>query len=395
MLSGVRILDLTTLLPGPFASLLLADMGADVIKVESPLGDMMREAPPVVRTRSAYFLSVNRNKRSFGVNLKKPAGRDLFLDLVMRSDVVLEGFRPGRADRMGIGPVALRSANPRLIYCAISGYGQTGPDKRRAGHDLTYLARGGVLSLNRRPGDIPVLPPVQIADLAAGTNAALAVCAALYERERTGEGRALDISMLEGVVSWMGLHLAAHGAGERVEPGAMPLTGRFPFYNVFRTADGGHVALAAIEPIFWRDFCRVVDRPDLRKLRTAEGEDRKALFGELEVLFAARTTDEWAALIREHDLSAEVVADLEAVLADEHLAARGALPVLAHPEEGELVQAGPPFRSDGPTVGEVRLPPDQGADTRSILSEVLELDDATVEQLFRDRTVFDETSGTS
>lgn len=392
-LSGVRMLDLTGLLPGPYASLMLADLGADVIKIESRLGDLMRQVPPKVVTRSAYFLSVNRNKRSVGLNLKKPAGRDLFLDLARHSDVVLEGFRPGRTQRMGIDADVLRAVNPRLVYCSLSGFGQTGPDANRAGHDLTYLARSGVLGLNGARDGTPVLPPVQIADLAAGTTAALAICAALYDRERTGEGRALDISMLESIVPWMSVHLEAHRAGAVASRGAMPLSGRYPFYNVYRTADGGHVALSALEPLFWRDFCRVIDRPDLAGTQFVDGATRTELFEELRQLFESRSTDEWATVFRENDLSAEVVSDIDDVLADPHLRSRGALLVLRHPEEGELVQVGSPVREMGEDAAAraqrpVRLPPDLAADTRPVLREVLDLDDDEIDNLFESSVVF-------
>jgi alpha-methylacyl-CoA racemase len=384
VLRGVRVLDLSSLLPGPYATLLLAEMGADVIKVESRMGDLMRQAAPLVDGRSAYFQNLNRGKRSIGVDLAKTGGRALFLDLVRRSDVVVEGFRPGRAERMGIGSTAARAANARLVYCAISGYGQTGPDAGRAGHDVTYLARAGVLGLCGPAGGAPVIPPVQMADLAAGTLAATAVCAALYARERTGVGDVLDISMLETMVSWMGIHLAAYRAGAGAARGEMALSGRFPCYSVYRTADGGHVALAALEPLFWRDFCRAVDRADLVELQFGDDSVRRRVFAEVAALFAARTTAEWAAVIRAHDLPAEVVADLDAVLADEHLGARGPVEersaIRCQRSIGTEHTAGTSGAADA--AGRPGRPaPDLAAHTREVLAEVLDLDGPAIDNL--------------
>jgi crotonobetainyl-CoA:carnitine CoA-transferase CaiB-like acyl-CoA transferase len=368
--------------------MLLADLGADVVKIESALGDLTRQVPPFLRESSAFFVSLNRNKRSAGIDLRKPAGADLFLDLVRECDVVLEGFRPGRADRLGIGPSACLTRNPRLIYCSISGYGQTGPDRGRAGHYLTYLARAGFLDLNRRPGEPPVLPPVQIADLAAGGNAATAVCAALFARERTGAGRALDVSMLDSALAWMGSHLASRQAGLEPEPGALLLGGRFPFYNVYRAADGAFVALAAIEPLFWHEFCRAVGRPDLASQQFADGDARFWMFAELEVIFAQRTGEEWSALIRDRDLSAEVVRTVGAMLEDTHLVEREAVRWLECPGEGPVVQVAPPVRVVGEPLPGMRPPPVLAGDTRAVLSELLGLDPNRIDQLFAEKAAF-------
>ena len=426
LLEGVRVLDLSGLIPGPYASLLLADLGAEVIKVESRLGDLMRQVPPLVGGQGAYYLSLNRGKQSLGLDLKKPAGRALFLDLVVRSDVVIESFRPGRIERMGIGYTAARAVNPAIVYCSISGYGQNGPDADRAGHDITYLARSGVLGLNRHPGAPPVLPPVLMADFAAGTNAALAVCAALFRRSRSGLGCHLDISMLEGMTAWMGFHWQAHLAGATAAPGALPLAGRYPFYNVYATADGGFIALGALEALFWSDFCRAVGRPDLAGMQFADrqgesgngdgekgdgggrhdgqngqdAQERTEVFGALTELFASRDAAAWAELFRSHDLPAEVVNSLDEVLVDPHLAARGSVVILEHPEAGRLVQAAAPMRlvppmavnetgiEDAETSASPGLPPALGADTRRVLAGVLDLAPGEIDNLIASRVVF-------
>ncbi len=388
MLDDVRVLDLTMLLPGPYCSLLLAELGAEVVKVESSLGDLARQVPPFLGSTSAFFASLNHSKRSIGLDLRKPAGVELFRELVRKSDVVMEGFRPGRSERLGIGPDACLDWNPRLVYCSLSGYGQTGPDRDRAGHDLSYLARVGLLDLNRRAGDRPVLPPVQIADLAAGSHAALAICAALYARERTGAGRALDVSMVDSAVHWMGPLLAMQHAGAELQPGGLLLGGRFPFYSVYDTADSGHVALAAIEPILWYEFCRAVDRLDLAPQQFADGEARGALFAELEVIFAQRTSDQWAELIRQRDLAAEVVARAATVPHDRHLAERQVWRYVAAGNGRQALVVGPAVRCRGTTACPAAPAPDLAADTFVVLRDVLGLDDATLQQLQANKVVF-------
>jgi crotonobetainyl-CoA:carnitine CoA-transferase CaiB-like acyl-CoA transferase len=389
LLAGVRVLDLSGLLPGPYASLLLADMGAEVIKVESRLGDLMRQVPPMAGEESLWFLAFNRNKHSLGLDLRKKPARALFLDLVAESDVVIEGFRPGRAERLGVGPASCRAANRRLVYCSISGYGQTGPDAGRSGHDITYLARSGALGLFRTPDGAPVMPPLQIADLAAGTTAALAICAALVARATSGEGCQLDLSMLESVLPWLAGFLASKSSPTPLDVGTVPLAGRYPFYNVFPTADGGSIALGALEPLFWGDLCTVLERPDLVRHQFDDGPDRLALFDTLRAEFAARPTAEWAALFRAHDLPAEVVADLDDVLVDPHLQARGALVVVTVPALGPVTQVASPVRVSGAAPIPARPAPPQGADTRAILRRVLDLDEATIDNFFRDGVVFD------
>ncbi len=418
-LAGIRVLDLSGLLPGPYATLLLADMGAEVIKVEARLGDLARQVPPMLRERSAFFLWANRNKRSLGLNLKDARGLALFMDLARHSDVVVESFRPGRVDRMGIGPAALREVNPRLVYCSISGFGQNGPDAGRSGHDATYLARSGLLGLSGAEGGPPVLPPVTIADLAAGTNAALAICAALIGRGQTGAGGVIDISLLESALAWAGPTLSAHLAGVPAERGRLGLTGRYPYYAVYGTADGGHVVLCALEPVFWRELCQVLGRDDLAGQQFAEGEARERIFATLSEVFAARSAGQWADFFRTHDLPAEVIGDLDTAMGDPQLAARGAFVAVEHPDEGPQVQVSSPLRfggwgklgnSEDPeaeapredakgakdrppgSVGaDVRPAPDLGADTRDILAEVLALGEGEIDALFADKVVFSTT----
>ena len=320
-LRGVRVLDLSRLLPGPYCTLLLADLGAEVIKVEDVEGgDYIRAMGPTIGGQSAYFLALNPGKKSVALNLKAPAGRGIFLKLAATAGVVVEGFRPGTAKRLGIGYEAVKAVNPRIVYCSISGYGQDGPDRDRAGHDLNYIARAGILGLCGRPGAAPTIPPVQVADLSSAMYAVAGILAYLRESERTGEGRCLDIGMLDSALSWMVMPAAEYAAGERGGRGRLPLTGKHPCYNVYRTRDGRDVCLAALERKFWEAFCRTTGREDLLSLQFSERPEDFAL---LEALFAGRTRDEWAELLRAADFCCEIVPSLAEVLSNPQVTHRG------------------------------------------------------------------------
>jgi crotonobetainyl-CoA:carnitine CoA-transferase CaiB-like acyl-CoA transferase len=361
-LRGVRVLDLSRLLPGPFCTLLLADLGAEVIKIEDlEGGDYIRAWPPFIDGQSAYFLALNAGQKSVALNLKAPSGRDLFMKLAATAGVVLESFRPGTVDRLGIGYEAVRSVNPRIVFCSISSFGQDGPDRDRAGHDLNFLARSGILGLCGRPDALPTIPPVQIADLSSALYAAAGILAHLREAERTGQGRYLDIGMLDSAIAWMVMPVAEYAAGERAGPGRLPLTGKFPCYNVYGTRDGRAVCLAALEPKFWQAFCRTVRREDLLPLQySAEPEDRAAL----EALFAGRTADEWAALLRAADCCCEVVPSLAEVLDDPQIRHRG-LVIAPPPGESGVIRLGHPLRDRAEK--DARACPGHGQHTAEIL----------------------------
>jgi crotonobetainyl-CoA:carnitine CoA-transferase CaiB-like acyl-CoA transferase len=340
-LQGVRVLDLSRLLPGPFCTLLLADLGAEVIKIEDlEGGDYIRAWPPFIGGQGAYFLALNAGQKSVALNLKAPAGRELFLKLAATAGVILESFRPGTVDRLGIGFEAVKSVNPRAVYCSISSFGQDGPDRDRAGHDLNFLARSGILGLCGRPGALPTIPPVQIADLSSALYAAAGILAYLREAERTGHGRFLDIGMLDSAIAWMVMPVAEYSAGERDERGRLPLTGKFPCYNVYGTRDGRAVCLAALEPKFWQAFCRTVGRDDLLPLQFSAKAEDKAKF---EALFAGRTADEWAALLKGTDFCCEVVPSLGEALDDPQVRHRG-LVIAPPPGVPGVIRVGHPLR---------------------------------------------------
>ncbi len=364
-LAGVRVLDLSRLLPGPFCTQLLADLGAEVVKVEDcEGGDYIRAMGPFVGGESAYFLALNPGKKSLSVNLKAEAGRALFLKLAATSRVVVESFRPGAVDRLGIGYEAVRSVRPDIVYCSISGYGQTGPDRDKAGHDLDFQARSGMLDLCGRPGSPPAIAPAQVADLSSAMYAAAGILAYLRESERTGEGRFLDIGMLDSAFAWMVMPVAEYSAGERGGRGRLPLTGKHPCYSVYSTRDGRSVSLAALERKFWEAFCRKVGRDDLLPLQFSERPEDHALVA---ALFAGRTAEEWRELLAGTDFCCQVVPSLGEALDDPHVRARG---LVAGPDG-----PGPPvFRLGHPLrEGEGNLPracPGQGQHTAELLREI-------------------------
>ncbi len=342
-LEGLRVLDLSRLLPGPFATLLLADLGADVVKVEDTQGgDYARYYPPLAGggpgAVSAIFAALNRDKRSVALNLKRPEAVEALRRLAVEADVLVESFRPGVMARLGVGPEQLRAVNPRLIYCAISGYGQTGPLAHRAGHDLNYLALAGVAALTGRAGEV-VPPGFQAADVAGGSLfAVVGILAALHERARTGEGRLVDASMTDGVAGLaMMVHARQFSGGAAVGPGDDDLAGARLCYRPWRCADGRALAVGALEPKFWGALCQAIGRPDLFGDGFAEGERKARVEAELAAVFAAKTRDEWVALLASHDVCVEPVLDPAEARQSEHARARGLFGTHRHEGAGAEV----------------------------------------------------------
>ena len=367
-LDGVRVLDLSRLLPGGFCSLLLADFGAEVLKLEDTgMGDYVRWSPPFHEgaedsAASALFLALNRGKRSIRVNLREDAGRDVLLRLVREHDVLLESFRPGVLDRLGVGYERLREENPGLVYCAISGYGQDGPLRDRVGHDTNYLALTGLLGLSGEPEGPPAQAAGQIADLGGGAlMAAFGILAALRERERSGLGQLVDISMADGALSWLAMTAASRLAGgPKPERGGTELAGGLACYRPYACRDGGHVALGALEPKFWQELCHGLDREDLLEAQFAPpGSEAHA---ELERVFLGRTREEWTAFAAEHPCCLEPVLDLDEALESELVRARGMVVELDQPGAHTPVrQLGSPVKmsrtparapAPGPALGE-------------------------------------------
>jgi crotonobetainyl-CoA:carnitine CoA-transferase CaiB-like acyl-CoA transferase len=342
-LSDIRVLDLSRLLPGGFCSLLLADFGAGVLKVEDTgMGDYIRWSTPYYEgadesAKSALFLALNRGKRSIRLDLKSPGGREVLLRLVREYDVLLESFRPGVMERLGVGYERLREENPRLVYCAITGYGQDGPYTARSGHDMNYLGLNGVLGLTGDPGGPPVQSAGQIADLGGGAlTAAFGIMAALRERERSGEGQLVDVSMFDGSLSWLALVAAKYLAdGAPPGRGELELAGGLICYRPYACSDGW-VTLGALEPKFWQEWCRGVGREDLVE-RQFEPPGSEA-HAEVERIFMERTRDEWQAFASEHDCCLEPVLGLDEALDSELVRAREMVLPLDQPGAGSEVR---------------------------------------------------------
>ncbi|MBI5545918.1 MAG: CoA transferase [Deltaproteobacteria bacterium] len=320
-LCGIRVLDLSRLLPGPYCTLLLADLGAEVVKVEAPEGgDPLRHLPPLLGEDSALFHALNRGKRSLALNLKSPQGADVFRRLVSRADVLVEGFRPGTLARLGLGWEVLRQVNPRLVLCSISGYGAQGPLATRAGHDLCYVSRAGVLGYGGQAGGAPPMPGVQVADIGGAQQAALGILAALLERARTGEGRRVQVSLYESSFAFLHMQLGARlvlgDLGLPLARGAEALNGGLACYRLYQTKDGRWLSVAALEPKFWRAFCVALGREDLAGSGWLSGEEGRAVAAEIEALILARTLQEWVRFLADKDLCCEPVLEGDEPLQD-------------------------------------------------------------------------------
>lgn len=323
-LKGLKVLDLSMNLPGPYMTWLLASLGAEVLKVENPRGgDFGRSMGASAEAAGLSFDSVNRNKKSLALNLKHPEGREIFLRMLDDYDAVVEGFRPGTMDRLGLGWPELSARQPRLIQVSISGYGQSGPYRLRAGHDVNYLALCGVLAMGGSRADEPAIAGVQIADVAGGSLMALSgLLAAVVQRQRTGQGQLVDVAMFDGALSMATKLLARVQAGaDEPAPLGMTLNGRYPCYNVYRTSDGGFMSLGALEPKFWQGFCRALERPDLEPGQFGGAE----VIDEVRAVFASRTREQWAEFFSGHDVCCEPVLSLEEAVQSPLVAARGML----------------------------------------------------------------------
>ncbi|MEV4734753.1 CaiB/BaiF CoA-transferase family protein [Saccharopolyspora sp. NPDC049426] len=310
-LAGVRVLDLSTLLPGPLGTLMLADAGADVIKIERPgRGDEMRSYQPRLGEASANYGVLNRGKRAFAADFKDPAERDRVLALAAQADVVMEQFRPGVAGRLGLGYEQIRTVNPRIIYCSITGYGQHGPHAARAGHDLNYLAESGLLGVVTDGTGAPQLPVTVLADIAGGSYPAVAnILLALRQRDITGEGCHLDISMAHNLQVLAYGYFAAHqGGGRWPQPSAEQLTGGSPRYHIYPTSDGRHVAVAALEQKFWERLAQLIDLP---KKYVADSGQEETVVKVVAELIGAHSADHWQKVLDGEDVCTAVVATFE------------------------------------------------------------------------------------
>lgn len=368
-LDGLRVIDLTQRLPGPFCTMLLADMGADVIQVESAGGDAARTLAVGDAAKGAAYELLGRNKRSVVLNLKSEDGREACLRLIAGADVVVEGFRPGVAARLGIDYDAARSRNPQVVYCSISGYGQDGPYRDRAGHDLNYLGIAGVLDMTRCGDGQPAIPGIQIADVGAGAlSAAVAVLAATLHRRRTGQGQFVDVAMLDGLVSMLSIHaMAVLAGGPSPTGGRALLSGGHPCYAVYPTRDG-HLTVGCTEPHFWKNFCAFLGREDLTPEMWAEGERSRAVQAQIAAILRSRPSAQWLEDLEAVDTCVGPVNSVAQALADRQVTHRAMVRPTDVDGEAGPAQLGPPFRMSATPLEIRRRAPRLGEHTRSVLT---------------------------
>ncbi|MEX2246643.1 MAG: CoA transferase [Dehalococcoidia bacterium] len=373
-LDGIKVLDLSRLAPGPFCSMLLGDMGADVLLIEAPAEGKL--APALVARggdpeRAAAYNILGRNKRSLQLNLREQEAREIFYKLAEGADVVLEGFRPGVVKRLGVDYETVSSRNPRLVYCSLSGYGQTGPYREVVGHDINYISIGGALGMIGWPDQPPAIPMNIIADFAGGgLHAAFGIVTALLARERTGRGQNVDIAMSDGV-----LYLLASLAGGPLAGGGSPtrggtiLNGSVPHYNVYECSDGGWISIGSLEPHFYANLCRAMGREDFIA-HQYDASKREEIAEHLRSTFKTKTRDEWAEILRQTDICAAPVYSLEEALRDPHNLAREMVVEVDHPTLGKVKHLGIGTKlSDTP--GSVRsTAPRAGQHTDAVLASI-------------------------
>jgi crotonobetainyl-CoA:carnitine CoA-transferase CaiB-like acyl-CoA transferase len=374
-LEGIKILDLSRLAPGPFASMLLGDLGADVLLVEAPQEGKMAAMAVVGRgadaEKAAAFNVLARNKRSIVLNLREADAREIFYKLADEADVVLEGFRPGVVKRLGVDYETLSKRNPRVVYCSLSGFGQTGPYSNLVGHDINYISVGGALGMIGWPGEPPAIPMNVIADFAGGgLHAAFGILAALMARERTGRGQYVDIAMSDGVMTLLASSIGPIlMGGEAPSRGAHMLNGALPHYNVYECSDGGWISIGSLEPHFFVNLCKALNCEQFIP-HQYDGSKRDEIKEYFTKTFKTKGRDEWFRLLSETDICAGPVYSLREALDDPHNRARGMLIEVDHPTLGKIPHLGIGTKlSDTP--GQVRsTAPVPGQHTDEVLSSI-------------------------
>ena len=361
-LEGIKVLDLSRLFPGPYCSMILADLGADVLRVEDRRFEGEGTGMPTVM----------RNKRHMTLNLKQPKGLEVFYRMAKKADVILEGFRPGVTNRLGIGYQKMKQVNERLIYCSVTGYGQDGPYKDMVGHDINYLSFGGVLGLTGEPGRKPVIPPIQVADMAAGgMYAAIGILAALFVRQATGRGQYIDISMMDGIVAMLPFPASLlWGLGKTPQRGDTLLSGRFPCYSVYETRDGEYVSIGALEPRFWAELCRKLGREDYIPLQYDEAEKRGEIFLFLEKIFKGKTREEWMEELKDLDVCIGKVLHLDEAFKDPQVVRRRMVTEFSDEKKGTMKLLSSPLKMSETPPDIRRGPAAFGEHTEEVLKEL-------------------------
>jgi crotonobetainyl-CoA:carnitine CoA-transferase CaiB-like acyl-CoA transferase len=363
LLEDIRILDLSRLLPGPYCTLLLADMGAEVIKVEQPgRGDYLRSLAPFENDVSVAFELLNRGKKSIALNLETRQGQVILHKLAATADVLLESFRPGTTKKLGCDFESIREVNQRIVYCSLTGFGQTGPYKDLPGHDINFLALSGFLSLNR--GNDPVVPALQVGDLAGGMLAALTITTALIARQHKNEAQYIDASMLDALLSWLTIPLALH-----TSENAGMLAGDRPYYRAYRTCDSGFLTVAAIEPQFWEELCKLINRPDLIPDQHSLEPRRTEVIEAIQSVLAQKTSQEWFSIMREHKLPCTPLLTLNEVLSDPHARERHMLIEKDQTTKG-LAYIGSPCKITGLDTVDLVPSPKLGQHSVELLKEI-------------------------
>jgi crotonobetainyl-CoA:carnitine CoA-transferase CaiB-like acyl-CoA transferase len=391
-LDDITVLDLSHALAGPFASTMLGDMGADIIKIEPPTGDISRAwGPPFYGSEPSYFVSLHRNKRSVVIDFKHAEGKELFFRLLEKADVVLENYRVGVLDKLGLGYEQGRARNPRIIYCSVSGFGQTGPYRDRAALDLIVQAESGMMSVTGEEGGRGVRCGVSIADMTAGMYAAYGILAAVHARTRTGRGQYVDVSMLEGQLSLLQTLVAAYIADGQV-PGPMGTAYKALLpYQTFRTKTRD-LALAVGSEKLWKDFCPLLGAPEMTRDprwhdNAARGKNRASLIERLQEIFLTRTYEEWEAILVPAGIPMGAINTIDTIVSHPQVAARKVLVECEHPTAGTTKVVGPAVRLSE-TPGAIRTPaPRLGEHTDAVLRERLGMDDAAVERLRKDGVI--------
>ncbi len=371
-LHGIKVLDLTRLLPGPLATLHLADMGADVIKIEDTgVGDYARTLGASSKSHAWLFLLVNRNKRALRLDLKQAAGREVLLELARRADVIVDSFRPGVVDKLGIGYETVRASNSRIVYCAITGYGQTGPYRDRAGHDLNYCGYAGISDQIGVAGSAPAIPNLQIGDLLGGSlSAVMGILAALVDAQRSGQGRYVDVAMTDCALAHTIFPLISQLTyGHTLPRGQDFLTGALPCYSIYETADGHYMAVGALEKKFWTLCCQTLGRPDLARHHRVAGTQAEAVRAELAAIFRSQTQAHWIEVFDAVDCCVTPVLTMAEAMANEHFQARHMFVTSDHPVDGPVTQFAFPVKFSDFEFSIEREAPLAGEHSEEILVE--------------------------